>query len=198
MGKIKWASETRSIDDLIPADYNPRQANDKQTKDLERSLDRFDLASPIVINKDGKVIGGHFRLRILKDKGIDMVDVRVPDRQLSEEEERELNLRLNKNTGEWDWGNLANFDEMDLLNVGFEAEELKVQFGIAEAAAVDEIVDPSRLSVLVVEAPGAPRLKSRQVFYCDSIKDFEELKSHFSTGKEGYLDVEKLKKAAGI
>lgn len=47
------------------------------------------------------------------------VDVRVPDRELTLDEEMELNLRLNKNTGRFDLEALANFDEDLLKNVGF-------------------------------------------------------------------------------
>ena len=40
---------------------------------------------------------------------------------LTYEKERELNVRLNKNTGEWDMDNLANmFDMDDLIDWGFD------------------------------------------------------------------------------
>jgi len=129
-GKIVWHTEKRKISELIPAEYNPRQATEKQWKDLEKSLEKFNLADPIVINKNNRVIGGHFRLKILQAKGVEEVDVRVPNRLLTEEEERELNLRLNKNLGEWDLDKLANFDEELLKDVGFSQEELDEIFGL--------------------------------------------------------------------
>ena len=82
------------------------------------------MADPIIINKNNTVIGGHFRLKILKEKGINEIDVRVPDIELTEEQEKELNLRLNKNLGEWDIDALSNFDEDMLKDVGFTSEEL--------------------------------------------------------------------------
>jgi hypothetical protein len=41
--------------------------------------------------------------------------VRVPDRELSIDEARELNVRLNKNVAEWDFDTLANNFELDDL-----------------------------------------------------------------------------------
>lgn len=128
MSKIKWSSEKRKITDLIPTPNNPRQMNEKQAKDLTTSLDKFSLAEPIVINLNNSIVGGHQRVNILKSKGIEEVDVRVPDRLLTEEEELELVLRLNKNNAGWDWDGLANLDKDLLLNVGFEPEELAFRF----------------------------------------------------------------------
>lgn len=126
MEKIKWSTQRVKIKDLKPAEYNPRQMTKKQAEDLSKSLERFSLADPIVINKNNTIIGGHQRINILKAKYGDdyIVDVRVPNRLLSKQEEVELNLRLNKNLGEWDWDALVNFDENLLKEVGFENKEL--------------------------------------------------------------------------
>ena len=141
MEKIIWKSEHRKISELKPLKGNPRQANEKEWDDLERSLSRFNLASPVIVNKNNNVIGGHFRLRILQEKRIGSVDVRVPNRQLTEEEERELSLRLNKNLGSWDDDLLANFDEEMLKDVGFESEELDkiFQLDMKDADDVPEV-----------------------------------------------------------
>ena len=122
---IKWINKSMKIRDLRPAEYNPRKLTPKQAKDLDNSLERFNLADPIVINKDGTIIGGHKRLQILEGKyGVDHeVDVRIASRQLTPEEEKELNLRLNKNQGEWDWEKLVDFDKFMLKDVGFDSSE---------------------------------------------------------------------------
>lgn len=121
---IKWTSAKRKIADIMPADYNPRRLTDEQAKNLTASLERFDLADPLIINADGKLIGGHQRLKILIKQGAVEVDVRVPDRQLTEAEEKELNLRLNRNLGEWNFELLAGFDEEMLKDVGFTSQEI--------------------------------------------------------------------------
>jgi len=121
---MNWTTEKRLISDLKPASYNPRKYTPKQFQDLKTSIEKFDLADPIIVNENNTVIGGHFRLRVLKEKGIQEVDVRVPDILLTEREERELNLRLNKNLGEWDFTLLKDFEDDMLSNVGFELDEL--------------------------------------------------------------------------
>jgi DNA modification methylase len=130
--KIIWKSEKRKLKDLKFFEGNPRQANEKQKQDLEKSLERFNLADPLIINTDGTVIGGNFRLKILKEKfdGETEIDVRVPNRTLTRREAEELNLRLNKNQGEWDLDVLANFDEELLKEVGWESEELDEIFNL--------------------------------------------------------------------
>lgn len=137
--KIVWKNERRKIADLIPAPYNPRQLTEKQAKNLNDSISKFDLCDPIVINANNTVIGGHQRLNILKTKSVDEVDVRVPDRLLDDSEERELNVRLNKNLGEWDFDALANFDEEMLKDIGFEMKELDRIFQLDESADADEV-----------------------------------------------------------
>lgn len=132
VGKIIWRNEKRKLGTLHEMPGNPRQASQKQVDDLDASLARFSLADPLVINTDDTVVGGHFRRsRLIAKYGEDQeIDVRVPDRELTPAEVRELNLRLNKNTGDWDNDSLANFDEALLTDIGFDREELDEVFGL--------------------------------------------------------------------
>jgi DNA modification methylase len=117
--------EQIKISKLKPATYNPRQITTKQYNDLKKSIEKFGIVDPIIINKDMTVIGGHQRLKIctaLKYKEIDCVVL-----DLSKEEERELNIRLNKNTGEFDMDILANeFDIDELVDWGFKHIDLDI------------------------------------------------------------------------
>jgi len=127
--KINWHNETRRIRDIVPYVANPRQITDKQAKDLKASLAKFGLADPLIINTNNELIGGHQRKKILESlMGVAPdyeIDVRVPDRELSDKEVEELNIRLNKNTGQWDFDVLANeFELPDLIEWGFEADRL--------------------------------------------------------------------------
>jgi len=115
------------INQLKPAEYNPRKANKKQIDDVKKSIERFGLVDPLIVNSSENrkniVIGGHLRLKVAKEMGykeVPVVYVNIQDL----EKEKELNLRLNKNTGEFDFDLLANFDENFLLDVGFSNEEL--------------------------------------------------------------------------
>lgn len=122
--KINWKNETRNVKDLNPAEYNPRKMTTEQAEQLEKSIDRFELADPIIINADNTVIGGHMRLRILKKRGVKTVDVRVPENLLDKEAEKELNLRLNKSGGEWEIDKLQEFGKDFLIEVGFEESDI--------------------------------------------------------------------------
>jgi hypothetical protein len=112
--------EKKQIADLIPAPYNPRQSTAKQEKHLKESLEKFGLVEPIIFNKQtGYIVGGHFRVRELKKLGIKEIECVIVD--LNEADEKELNIRLNANTGEWDWDTLANdWDVVDLEAWGME------------------------------------------------------------------------------
>ena len=117
----------RDINSLIFAEYNPRQLTKDQHQHLKDSIQRFGLVDPILVNKhkDRKdiIIGGHQRVRVAKDLDIDKVP--CIELSLTYEKERELNVRLNKNTGEWDMDNLANFFDMEeLIDWGFDEGEL--------------------------------------------------------------------------
>jgi ParB-like chromosome segregation protein Spo0J len=114
------------INSLNPAEYNPRQISNKQYEDLKASMEKFGCVDPIIININPErlnvVVGGHQRLRILKQLGAEKVP--TVSVNLSQEDERELNVRLNKNGGDWDMDLLSNFDVVDLKEWGFKDIEL--------------------------------------------------------------------------
>tara|TARA_Y100001938_G_scaffold58720_1_gene82174 strand:- start:5530 stop:6072 length:543 start_codon:yes stop_codon:yes gene_type:complete len=117
------------INQLIYAEYNPRQLTKKQYQNLKDSIKRFGLVDPVLvnINKDRKdiIIGGHQRVTVAKDLGIRKVPCVELD--LTLEKEKELNVRLNQNTGEWDFDTLAdNFDIDELISYGFEESDLEL------------------------------------------------------------------------
>lgn len=119
--------EKKKISDLKPAPYNPRKSNEKQEANLKKSLEKFGVVEPIVFNKrTGYIVGGHFRIRELKKLGYKEVDCVIVD--LNEDDEKELNIRLNANTGEWDYDKLANnwnleqLEDWGLEMLGWEAE----------------------------------------------------------------------------
>jgi hypothetical protein len=99
--------EKKKLSELKPAPYNPRQSTAKQEKHLKASLEKFGVVEPIIYNKQtGYIVGGHFRVRELTKLGYKEIECVIVD--LNEDDERELNIRLNANTGEWDWDQLAN------------------------------------------------------------------------------------------
>ena len=129
------------IEALKPADYNPRKATEKEYSDLKQSLTRFGFVDPIVVNsaenRKNIIIGGHFRLRVAKDLGYlkaPVTYINIPEI----EREQELNIRLNKNLGQFDYDLLANFDEDMLKGIGFDSEELDKIFQLDEEKDADD------------------------------------------------------------
>ena len=153
--------EKVKIAELNPAGYNPRRMTNKQYEDLKNSLEKFGLVDPIIINADNTVVGGHQRLRIMRELGAEYVPtVRV---NLSKEDEKELNIRLNKNTGEFDLDVLANNFEIDeLKDWGFKDIELgfnidKITEGNTEDDHIPEVKE-SRVKLGDVWKLGKHRL----------------------------------------
>jgi len=133
--KITWKLDRRNVDELKGADYNPRKASEQDERDLQRSIEEFGTVMPVIVNigtRNNVIIGGHFRVSIYKKKGIKSIDVMVPSRELTLDEEKRLNLRLNKNLGQWDHEKLKTMDLTLLLDVGFEDEDMQVIFDDVE------------------------------------------------------------------
>ena len=162
------------VSDLKPTQYNPRHWSDKSVKELIESVKRFGLIDPLIVNsaknRKNVVIGGHFRLKVAKDlkfKEVPVVYLDIPDVK----QEKELNLRLNKNLGEWDFKLLAEFDFSILAKVGFPKEEIELLAGKFKRGEFKEIIDKFKVK--------HESDKNQQWFYVEFYKDkkrFEELK----------------------
>jgi len=119
--------------DIQPALYNPRKdlkPSDPEYEKLKRSIEEFDCVEPLIWNRRShRLIGGHQRLKILKEKGIREFEVSVVD--LNEQKEKALNLALNKIQGDWDFGKLADLlvelddGQFDMELTGFDEKELE-------------------------------------------------------------------------
>jgi len=117
----------RNPKELIQADYNPRKISDKDFKQLKKSLETFQCVEPIVVNqfegRENVIVGGHQRLKAMESLG--WSEVPTIEVYLDLDEEKELNVRLNKNTGEFDFQLLTDlFDTDELEGIGFELDEL--------------------------------------------------------------------------
>ncbi len=125
--KLQWHTEQRKVSDLIVWDKNPHVMTDREKGNLSKSLDKFDYVEVVIINTDNRLIGGHQRRNDFIDKGKqdELIDVRVPNRKLTDKEFEELAIRLNKNRGHDDEALLKQFfDADDLKNWGFDEQEL--------------------------------------------------------------------------
>ena len=127
MAKINWTLRNFNLADLTDYYKNPRSLSEKEFKQLKTSLDKFGMIDKPIVNldADNTIIGGHQRKHVLEASGVKECECWVPDRELTEREVEELNIRLNKNTGSWDFDTLANeFELPDLLEWGFSESNL--------------------------------------------------------------------------
>lgn len=127
--KFKWTLRTVPINDVFPNPDNPRIFREKEMKELRESMEKFGVAEPIVANPDGMLIGGHARLEILRQDGVETVDVYFPDKALNKKQADELMVRLNKNVaGVFDEQKLnLLFSPEELFAIGFERYELGLE-----------------------------------------------------------------------
>jgi hypothetical protein len=136
MAEINWTLRTFRLDELTDYYKNPRSLSEKEFRQLKTSLDKFGMIDKPIVNLDAAntIIGGHQRKHVLEASGVKECECWIPDRELSEKEVEELNIRLNKNTGSWDFDCLANeFELDDLLEWGFDKGELDLDLWADEA-----------------------------------------------------------------
>ena len=91
--------EKMLVADLIgsKAEYNPRDIKGEELDGLRFSMNKFGYMQNIIYNKTtGNIVSGHQRIDILHSDGYDSVEVSVVE--LSEEDERKLNVVMNSST----------------------------------------------------------------------------------------------------
>ena len=90
------------VKSLRSPEYNPRFWSKEANAQLKESIKKFGLIDPLLVNsapnRKGIVIGGNFRLKIAKEMGMEKVPV-VYINISNIKREKEICLRLNKNTG---------------------------------------------------------------------------------------------------
>lgn len=127
--------EKRNVNDLIPAKYNPRKdlkPGDKEYEKIKNSITEFGYVDPIIINSDNTIIGGHQRLKVLRDLGYTDVDCVVIE--IDKTKEKALNIALNKISGEWNVELLKDLiddlkeSNFDIEFTGFDPPELDELF----------------------------------------------------------------------
>lgn len=120
-----------NIEKLKAAEYNPRKdlkPEDEEYQKIKRSILEFGYVAPIIVNADMTVIGGHQRLKVLKELGYKEVECNIVD--LDKTKEKALNIALNKITGEWDNSKLEELlaelkeTDIDMDMTGFTFDEV--------------------------------------------------------------------------
>ena len=170
------------INELHASEYNPRKHSKEQADQLKEGLTKFGFVDPVICNRaEGReniIIGGHFRVEIAKELGIEHIPVvylNIPNI----EKEKELNLRLNKNVGEFDLELLAEFDESILSGIGFSSEELDDIFEIEEVPEVFDIqkeLEKLQIGKIEVKTGDVYDLDGSRLMIGDSTREDDVLK----------------------
>jgi hypothetical protein len=159
--------------DLKPAPYNPRRPlapSSPAYRKLKVSLTEFGLVEPLVWNElTGHVVGGHARLRILRE--LDVAEVPVSVVRLTETREKALNVVLNNQEaqGRYDPGKLA-----DLLTELEDLPELELTG-----------FDDRALAALRLEPVGPPPWWHRHSCRCSSPQHRQECRCHPPAASRG-------------
>jgi len=196
------------IDELIPADYNPRGMTEQDRRDIRASLDTFGFVDPVIVNRHpdrmNVIVGGHQRCTVAKEE-LGIKEVPCVWVCLNLEEEKELNVRLNKNTGRWDIDKLQKFfDKEWLMNVGFKEQELSF-FQTEFQKKFNKITNEN------CEMPLIPKFSEKydcviiistntvDTTFLETALKIDKAKSYKNsrTGKAMVIDVEHFKKALG-
>ena len=176
--------------DLKPAEYNPRKAltpEDAEWQKIKNSIEKFEYIDPIIINKDGTIIGGHQRYSVMTALGYDEIDVVVLD--LSKEDEKALNIALNKISGEWDNLKLKDLlleldlGDYDISITGFDnndLENLVELFEVEPEVTEDDYDEESAYEESVTNGPvikqGEVWQLGRHRLMCGSSTDINDVK----------------------
>jgi len=170
------------INKLKPAPYNPRKWDKETVEQLKECIDRFGLVDPFVVNsapeRENIIIGGNLRWATVKEMGFETVPVvyvNIPDL----EKEKELNIRLNKNQGEFDLELLAQFDESFLADIGFNSEQLDKIFEddpIEEQFDLQKELEKLKIDEITVKKGDVYDLDGSRVMCGDSTIEADMLK----------------------
>ena len=134
-----------AIDKIKFASYNARKMKSAEFKKLKKSIETYKCYEPLIVNcRTWHVVGGNQRLRALIELGYKEVDVVIVN--LSLEQEKLLNLALNRIQGEWDFDKLpslidelAKISQIDLSLSGFDSFEIdKLLEGFREQKDPDD------------------------------------------------------------
>ena len=132
----------RKVDDLIPYANNPRD-NAKAIDAVAKSIKRFGVRSPAIVDKNGVIIAGHTRILAAKKLGLKEFPVVVAD-DLTPEQANLYRLMDNRaqEESQWDTDFLSQelkdlkvngFDLSDTGFTPFEIDSLTFDFAAAEA-----------------------------------------------------------------
>lgn len=158
--------EKRKLSELKENSINTRRHNQNQIEEFKKSINKFDVIRPIVIDDKNVILAGHGLFMALKELGREDADV-VVMRGLSERDKKKLLLADNKiySLGVDDYTAIESIlkelaNDSDFEVPGYDADILEELYGIrsvekeVENGAIGKMLDTSEFSAqMVADAP---------------------------------------------
>ena len=201
------------LSELTEAPYNPRvelKPGDAEYEKLKKSLEHFGYVEPIVVNKRNMtVIGGHQRLHVMKDLGMEEAEIVYVD--LDENDEKALNVALNKISGEWDAEKLKelldslNFSGYNLDLTGFDEQDINKLYQQAEDVSLPDDLDDYLRGLTDNEVENSNKIYIKigsHIKFEISPEEYERIENNYKTNgvdmfKRMMLGVEDLNEEEG-
>lgn len=128
--------EKRKVSDLIPNPINVRRHNQTQIQEFSKSIKKFGIIRPIVVDENNVILAGHGLLEALKSQGAEEADVIVMN-GLSDKDKKKLLLADNKifSLGFDDYGAIESIlselgKESDFDIPGYDFNTLEELYGV--------------------------------------------------------------------
>jgi DNA modification methylase len=139
--------ETLKLDQLNPADYNPRIMTAEEFEGLKESLKTFGQQENLIVNKDMTIISGHQRYEAMKALGMKEAVCNLVD--LDKHQEKKLNVLMNSQAISGKYDDLILAEILEELKLDDDYESLRLN-----------VLEPLDLSEKEVEEDEAPEVSS--------------------------------------
>ena len=186
--------ENIQISEIKPYKKNPRK-NEKAVEIVVKSIKEFGFKVPVILDKKGEIVAGHTRIKAAMQLGMTEVPA-IYAKDLNEKQIKAFRIMDNKTQEYSTWDEKLLVEEFkflkkagfDLELTGFTKEEVDMELKLNEVENVN--LFDERYKVIALMPPEAIRLKEREGFFCDNIKDYNKIKRYFKEGQK--LDVQRL------
>jgi hypothetical protein len=181
-------TELVEIDSIRINPDNPRIIKDAKFQKLKASISQFPKMlelRPVIVDKDGIILGGNMRWRAAKELGHKTIPVkRATD--LTDEQKQEFLIKDNQEYGIWDFDILANnFNPDRLVDWGFEPSELGVKLDnpefVANGKSAEEGLETGNEADFEQSHVKMVQLFLTTTSYPEFIARVEAMRDHFQT-----------------
>ena len=145
---IKWVEREAAVSDLKPFERNPRKISPEAYASLVASLKQDGYHQRILATQDHRIVGGHQRIKALKELGVESVKILVPEGDLTDEQFRRILVRDNLPFGEFDLDFLlTDYSNQELVDWGMPSDWLKDDKKIDIPELAEQIPDIASVAV---------------------------------------------------